>query len=681
MRFRALLTAVLGCLAPSTTLAQAWGDTATSTLVTRAIARRARIQSDTTLQDYRARAHGFVFFLGQFGEGLEEPPQLVKSDELVLEVYWKAPGRSKQRIVGWRERAELPTGIDYHRDHLGIVQNNFGNRIGLGHDDEVRNVLHPLAPRAPARYEYALVDSLTLRLPSRSIRVYEVLTRPIDRETAGVVGSLYLDAATAELVRFRFNFTRAAYVDKSLEDITIVLENGLWNQRYWLPRRQEIEIRRRTAWLDLPARGIIRGRWEITDYAFNVGLPDSLFRGFEVVAATPQVRQAFEWNVPLEVAIRETAGPALRVDLEEVRARVRTVIAERAVSGIKPARPSVGSLSELLHFNRVEGLTPGLGLVLRPAGGALEVRTWGAYGLSDERLKAKVAVARRAGNWRIELRAARTIEDIGDEPVIAPLLNSLVAQEAGDDFGDYVLMHRVQLGVRRRFGTGGAVSLTVGVERSASVEVRTTPANGAFRPNPPLGSGTYGVGTVRWDVRHPRAGRGIGGHATIAAEFGSGASSGYARLGGRSEVLLPVGRTELLANVWAGWGSDDLPAHRSFVLGGRGTLMSEPFRAYGGRHVALGRFEWRARAPFPPVALGSFASTGGEVVVGPFVSLGWVGASRGDLPWDGTDGVRAVVGVGLEWFHRLVRFEVGGSVRSSRVGFVVDIRRDLWSVL
>jgi hypothetical protein len=99
MRFRALLTAVLGCLAPSTTLAQAWGDTATSTLVTRAIARRARIQSDTTLQDYRARAHGFVFFLGQFGEGLEEPPQLVKSDELVLEVYWKAPGRSKQRMT------------------------------------------------------------------------------------------------------------------------------------------------------------------------------------------------------------------------------------------------------------------------------------------------------------------------------------------------------------------------------------------------------------------------------------------------------------------------------------------------------------------------------------------------------------------------------------------------------
>lgn len=681
MAFRVFLTATLVCLAPSTTLGQAWGGAATTAVVGQAIARRARGQSDTTLQDYRALAHGFVLFLGQVGEGLEEPPRLVKSDELVLEVYWKTPGRSKQRIIGWRERTELPSGIDYHRDHLGIVQNNFGNRIGLGHNDEVRNVLHPLAPEAPQLYEYALVDSLTLRLPTRSIRVYEVLTRPRDQATAGVVGSLYLDAATGELVRFRFNFTRAAYVDKSLEDITIVLENGLWNQRYWLPRRQEIEIRRRTAWLDLPARGIIRGRWEITDYAFNVGLSDTLFGGFEVVAAAPHVRQAFQWSVPLDVAIQEAAGPALRVDLEEVRARVRSVTAERVVSGLKPIRPSVGSLSELLHFNRVEGLTPGVGLVLRPGGGALEVRMWGAYGVSDERLKARFSIARRLADWRVELGASRTIDDIGDEPVIAPLLNSLVAQEAGDDFGDYVLMHRVKLGLRRRIGTAGAITLTVGREHSTTVEVQTTPANGTFRPNPPLGGGTFNVGTVAWDIRQPKAGRRVSGHAAVAFEFGSGAGSSYTRVLGRGEVLLPAGPTELLANLRAGWGSVHLPAHRAFVLGGRGTLTSEPFRAYGGRYLALGRLEWRLGVPVPAVPLGPFASTGRELVVAPFVSVGWAGPLQSALPWDGTEGARTVMGVSVEWFYRLIRFEFGRSLRTSRVGFVVDIGRDLWSIL
>src|SRR5438309_2254505 len=97
----------------------------------RAIARRTRAAADTTLRDYKAQAHGFLFFLGQLGEGLADPPRLIKADQLELEVYWKAPASSKQRVVGWRDRAELPTDIYYHRDHLGIVQNNFGPAIRL----------------------------------------------------------------------------------------------------------------------------------------------------------------------------------------------------------------------------------------------------------------------------------------------------------------------------------------------------------------------------------------------------------------------------------------------------------------------------------------------------------------------------------------------------------------------
>ena len=80
-----------------------------------------------------------------------------------------------------------------------------------------------------------------------------------------MVGTLYLDVASAELVRFRFSFTPPAYLDRQLEDISVVLENALFENRYWLPYRQEIEIRRRATWLDFPARGIIRGRWEIDD--------------------------------------------------------------------------------------------------------------------------------------------------------------------------------------------------------------------------------------------------------------------------------------------------------------------------------------------------------------------------------------------------------------------------------
>ena len=338
---RTWLMVIVACLVAPSMGAQEWNDPAALALVRRGIAHRSARQADSTLVDYHVRAHGFVFFLGQLAEGLQEPPRLIRSDELMLEVYWKAPNRSKQRIIGWRDRMDLPTDIQYHRDHLGIIQNNFGDRIRLGEGQEVRDVPHPLSPTGPDFYDYQLADSLQLVLPRRSVRVVVVRVRPKDYGAPGVVGSLYFDAATAELVVFRFSFTRPSYLDNSLEDITIVLENGLWDERYWLPRRQEVEIRRRTRIFDLPARGIIRGRWEIDDYEFNVGLEDRLFLGPEIVAAPPAERDTFAWGVPLHVAIQDAAVPAVRLDLEEARVRIREIAGARALSGLAAARPGV----------------------------------------------------------------------------------------------------------------------------------------------------------------------------------------------------------------------------------------------------------------------------------------------------------------------------------------------------
>jgi len=318
-----LLAAVsLAALGPAGLAGQTWNDSATTALIARAAARRASAEADTGLRDFEARAHGFVFFLGQLGEGLAAPPRLIKADQLALEVYWKAPGRSKQRIVGWRDRRDLPTDIQYHRDHLGIVTNGFGNRIRIGEGDEVRDVPHPLAPGAARWYDYALADSLTIEIPQRLVRVYEVLVRPKEPAAPRLVGTLYLDADEAQLVRMRFQFTRSAYLDESLEDITIVLDNGLWDGRYWLPRQQEIEIRRHTTWLELPARGIIRGRWEIGDYRFNTGLADQLFAGPEIAAAAAEARSTYPWPQPLDAAIAEAGDLAAlkQARLERLRA-------------------------------------------------------------------------------------------------------------------------------------------------------------------------------------------------------------------------------------------------------------------------------------------------------------------------------------------------------------------------
>jgi hypothetical protein len=197
--------------------AQAWNAPAATALVRRAVERRLAAQADSSLVSYRTRAHGFVFFLAQVGEGLTEPPRLVKADELRVEVYWRAPDRSKQVILGWRDGSFLPTDINYHRDHLGIVTNNFGNVIRIGEGDEVRDVPHPLSPAGLTAYDYALGDSLAIRTAGGVTLVREVQVRPRTFAEPLVVGTLYLDVATAELVRFRFSFTPAAYLDPQLE--------------------------------------------------------------------------------------------------------------------------------------------------------------------------------------------------------------------------------------------------------------------------------------------------------------------------------------------------------------------------------------------------------------------------------------------------------------------------------
>src|SRR5688572_24108638 len=269
--------------------AQSWNDPRVLTLVREATALRARQLADSGLTDYSARAHGYLTFLAQLGEGLTEPPQVVKADELALEVYWRAPNLSKQFIVGRRDTTLLPTDISYHRDHLGIVQNNFPAIIRLGDGDEVKDAPHPLSLNGLAQYDFAITDSLRITMPGRSVSVYEVKVRPRNDREPRVIGALYLDRDNGQVVRMALSFTRAAFKDKLLEDLFVVLENGIVGGQFWLPRRQEIEIRRTTTWLDYPVRGIIRGRWEIGDYQLNAGIPLSTFTGTEIVQAPPSV--------------------------------------------------------------------------------------------------------------------------------------------------------------------------------------------------------------------------------------------------------------------------------------------------------------------------------------------------------------------------------------------------------
>src|SRR2546428_140651 len=231
----------------------------------------------------------------------------------------------------------------------------------LGEGDEVRDVPHPLSPAGPDIYDFALGDTTTIMLPEREVRVVTLRVRPKDFGLPRIVGTLYLDAETADLVRMAFNFTPRSYLDAELEDVSIVLDNALWERRYWLPYRQEIEIRRRATWLDVPVRGIIRARWEIDGYVLNLGLANSWFAGDEITFLPKAERDSFPWKEPLGAALQDIAEPVRQNDLERVRADVEQIAGRRVLTGLKGRRLGVRGVSDLLHANRVEGLAGGGG--------------------------------------------------------------------------------------------------------------------------------------------------------------------------------------------------------------------------------------------------------------------------------------------------------------------------------
>ncbi len=677
---RRIVVSLALLVVPAALGAQQWNAPAAIALARRGIERRLSAQGDTTLHSYRTRAHGFVFFLAQVGEGLREPPRLVKADELDVEVYWRAPGTSKQVIGRWRDGAFLPYGINYHRDHLGIVTNNFGDRIRIGEGDEVRDVIHPLAPSGLDLYDFALEDSTSVESGAGALKVYALQVRPKEFTRPRVVGTLYLSAATAELVRFRFSFTPAAYLDRDLEDISVVLENAIWEQRYWLPRRQEIEIRRRSTWLDFPARGIIRGRWEISDYQLNAPVTDAELAGPAIgglVAATPGDSG---WRQSLTQAVAGVAAPVNRQELDRLRNEVERIAGAHLLSGLPSTRFGAGSVSDVVHVNRVQGLAFGIGGSFGVARRRLLFRPSLGIGTSDGRVTGGLEASAGAGRFDVTLDASRRIRDFSDRPVISPLLNSLTSQEAGDDHGDYVLLDAATATIRRRLGPRSDVALEAGAERSRSVETTATPATGSYRPNPALGGGTYGV--ARLVLTRGSGGFGLAHEleGSVALEGGTGPAE-YLRVAGDASWRADAGPGQLFAELAGGWASGGVPAWRTFAIGGRGTLPGEPFRAYGGRRMALAHLEWRLEVPVPAISFGSFASTGHRATVAPFVAAGWADRPPTAVPWTASDGVRPVAGVALEWLMHLVRLEAGVGLRDGRIGVSVDVGRAWWGIL
>lgn len=682
-RLRAVLAA-LAVFMPGVTIplqAQHWNDARVTELVARATERRARQLADTGLTDYTATALGSLTFLAQVGEGFPDPPKVVKADQIALEVYWRAPNHSKQLILGRRDTLLLPTDIQYHRDHLGIVQNNFPQIIRLGDGDEVRDVPHPLSAAGLRAYDYAISDSMRIEVPGQVIEVYEVRLRPKDDQAPAAVGAVYLARADAQVVRMAFSFTRAALRDPQLDDVAIVLENALIEERFWLPRRQEIEIRRSGTWLDFPARGIIRGGFEVCCYRINSGTPVARFAGPEIDMAPPDRRAAYRFPKPLAEVIPADVGTASGEELARVQERAVELVGQAALERTRRGALLAGSVSDVARFNRAEGLSLGAGIRRRLAS-PVDLALSGRYGLADGEAKGALRLTwRPTAVTSIRLGAFDEVRDASDVAEVSGLRNSLGAQEFGADFTEPYRVRGFDLRLERRFGQGLTASLGAARERTAPVAVKAIPSRGTYRPTPavPEGQGWRGEASL---AMMPRQWLGGAVQGLLAVQVrrlsDSTGISMPGRLSTRLEYQRRLGGGMLASSSFGGLTGGSL-SQDSLRAGGPVSAPGYRAHEFSSRALAWQRLEWQLPVTFPSLPLGRWGRSPGRATLAPLVAV--LLLEERDESGNRRVAGYPSAGAGLLVFFNLVRFDVARGLRNGRWTFGVDIGRDLWRIL
>lgn len=705
----ALLTAAVCLSAPEVLHAQGtrgdaaaprgagrWQDAAADSLVGRAIARRGLQLADSTLLGYQADAHGYLAFLAQLGEGLIIPPKVVQSEELALAIAWWQPGNSSQRLVGRRDTTLLPADVAYYRDRYGVILDNLPDRIRLGDGQDVRDVPHPLAQTARAGYEYRLASPLRIRIPGREIVVDEVQFRPRNGNLPAAIGSVYLDRETAAVVRLSMTFTRAAIIDKRIETLVVMLENGLVRERYWLPRRQEVEVSRGSTWLDIPARGIVRGRWEVSNYTVNEAIPAA-------VRALPRWSSVSRDSLrahPFEGRIVDMLPPEIQVATSEdvVRARVQAEAAVRAAMLTRPARASVTGrgVSDLVRFTRTEGLAVGAGASHTTSGGML-LAARARYGLSDRAFKGHVAIGRVPAFGRVpllQLFAEREYRDL-TLPERAGVTNSLASFAFGSDFTTQVDTRAAGLLVRRT--PTDPWTLRVAYESDQPLRIAASSVSSQFAPT-----------LEAWRLRGARAEvRGTGGwvpgeRSTSGRWTMIASAAGYSGFRGIDVAGRDTGRADPLVARAIGSltlerrirgdrtlasytqfglaGGRDLPPQWLVFAGGPSSAPGYEFNVFQSRALLSQRFEIRQPVPAPAIPLGRWGKAPGHITLAP-----WVGftANAAGLPGVRTrpSAIWPAAGVGTLFFFDLVRADVSRGLRDGAWRFAIDIDRGFWGIL
>ena len=660
--FRVALIAILGPAMPGGLAGQDrepgdWNDAYSLEIVRRAVDAR-RLGRDNDLERFSAYAEGQVHYVAEYGDRLRE--QIVRSDQVALELRWRRGVGSLQTIVGRRHVSWMPTAVRYHIDHLSLVVENFGDRIHIGDGDEVRDVLNPVAPGAPRFYEYRLVDSLSILVNDRLTELYRLDVRPVHPDSSGVVGTIDLERESFAVARLAVTFTPSSYVDPTVRSVSVDLQNALISNRVWLPAEQRTEVRRQLRFAEMPFGGTIRSNFKVLSWDLSPSTEVWIPMGH-------RVRAVREHDLGRYVGWRtwdpDGAPEVMRTDsalFEGIRMEAVRVARGRYLGGASRLRLHVPSVSSLVRVRRAEGVFTGIG-ARYDVSGHWSATAHGGYAFGADRAEVSGGVTGVYGRLRFGVDGwLDRISDIGPWTAAAGIIATGGAVLRGEDYLDPFY----ESGGRAWISTplaGGAAVLALVTEEHESAALHLDPL-GDVEPRPvmPIQPGRDTRIEVGWDRQFGRlAGSRLYADADVdLATFGT---FDYTRW--VLEVLsLPSEADASWA--WEGRGglgvvTGNVPVQRTLRIGGRGTVPGYESRRFNGEQVAFINLAVSRNLSYPWIRVRALGALGWSHIGDDRVAL--YDASSGELlEWrtPDTGGFRPALGGGVSLVYDLVRLDV-----------------------
>lgn len=687
------------------------------------LARRRHENLDVELRDYRARLNTLVS-VGLITDPMA-PPQLVLASELASGVAWNRDQGLQIHMLGQRYvssftlGADAELGLDFSEPWFVATAPGDSLRVLGKLELPSRAAIHPFAEGAQRYYRYDVGDTVTLLTPGRRTELVEVKITPVRGDEALVVGSIWVDAASGDVAAMQIRFVGkplwsdehhaqgSAWANRILS-LSARIEQGLWEQRFWLPYHQELELMVRIPFIGNFAFPIVFNN-DFGRYDVNSGepiawfSPDSIRRppdgqleegenrrivmrlgervevwrvegdtggvdlgarpsdetgvragswrgGWEIIRPPEDSLNAYdEWDRPLEAPADKLTLPSA----EELERRAQELSPE--ITGRKMFAVQYDRLPEFVRYNRVEALALGVGarydIPRRPfwsLGGGI------SFGVADLGFKGRLDIRYDAPRYRTELVGYSELHIAGSTPTDARRAFGSAPLRAlflGRDDYDYYRSSGAALTLRRRWGrfrADGALAFEDhrSVERNTQVAIPGIWQDSVFQPNPPVSEGRYWRGDFATTLYLGDWERPTDrAELMLGLELGTGEELDYLQPRIGFEGKFDLGTFASLAlDARGGWSAGDAPLQRLWGIGGLETVRGYTYGTRRGDSFWTGRIEIARRRAVWRPVL--------------FADLGWAG-DVGDWPaGGGDDDVLWSAGAGLSLLNGFLRTDL-----------------------